>query len=39
VKVKVKNILDEELEIERDGKTTFREEVGTTFSASIEYEF
>ncbi len=38
VKVKVKNILDEELEIERDGKTTFREEVGTTLSASFEYE-
>lgn len=39
VKVKVKNILDEELEIERDGKTTFREEVGTTLSASIQYDF
>lgn len=39
VKLKVKNILDESVEIERGNVTTFEEEVGQSFSASIKYEF
>ena len=43
VKLKVKNILDDGVEIQRENAgrevTTYEEEVGTTFSASIQYEF
>ncbi|WP_373091954.1 TonB-dependent receptor domain-containing protein [Zhongshania sp.] len=39
VKLKLKNILDESLEIERNGVVTFSEDVGQTFSASVQYQF
>lgn len=39
VKLKLKNILDESLEIERDNVVTYSEEVGQSFSASVQYQF
>lgn len=39
VKLKLRNILDQGLEIEREGRLTYEEEVGRTLSASIQYQF
>lgn len=39
MKLKAKNLLDESLEIQRDGKVTYEETVGQTLSASIQYNF
>lgn len=39
VKLKLKNILDESVEITRGNVTTFEENVGSTFSASVQYQF
>lgn len=38
-KFKLKNILDQGLEIERNGRVTYEEEVGRTLTASIQYQF
>ncbi|MEX1670076.1 TonB-dependent receptor [Zhongshania guokunii] len=39
VKLKLKNILDESLQIERDNVVTFSEDVGQSLSASVQYQF
>jgi TonB-dependent receptor len=39
VKVKGSNLLDESVTIERSGVETFREDIGRTFSASLQWDF
>ncbi len=39
VKAKLQNILNDSVEIERDGVTTFEEEVGRTFAVSVSWDF
>ena len=39
VKVKAQNVLDDTIEIERDGAVTFEEKPGATFSLSAAYKF
>lgn len=39
VKAKVQNILDDAIEIERGGVTTYEEKIGVTFQASVSWEF
>ena len=39
VKAKIQNILDEEIEIEQDGVTTFLEKPGTQYAVSFEWRY
>lgn len=39
LKLKAKNLLDDNVEIEQGSVTTFEKEIGMTFSASLQYQF
>jgi outer membrane receptor protein involved in Fe transport len=39
VKAKIQNLLDEAVEVEREGVTTFEEDIGRTFALSVSWDF